>query len=233
MRFHEVITKFSPLAIAALIGFSACSDMGTEPLESSHAHLAWQNQTAQDETPALLDGIDIDGAYEQELLVDGAARPTGGAPKKLLAFAESNDDPLDKQTRRWIVKAEWISPTGGEIWFGNDKIGYSVLEFPAGAVDEDVLITLVHKIRGARDIFLFPEGIVFDEPVTLKFNLVGLKNRQKKRLLELQLFYHNPDPDGDPRTDDGGWELVPSYSDGEWVIATLEHFSRYAVGSDR
>mgnify|MGYP003573353448 CR=1 FL=1 len=224
MRFRNLITKFTPLAIAALVGFSACSDMGTDSLEMSSTEMA--GQTFQDETPDLLAGIDIEGAYEMGIYDGSAAKPTG-TKTKLLTFAETNEDEVDEvygRNGKWLIKSQLVSAEdGGIITFGTDKIGYSTLEVSAGAIPEDLVFTIVHKTRGKRDIFLFPEGVNFTADVTLRISLEGLNNRQKNRLENLRLWYHIPDV---------GWELVPSSSDGVWVTATLEHFSRYAVGSD-
>ena len=212
------------LGVIAL-GAVSCSDSPMQSrgeiaeLASPLAQLAAVGQTLQDVTPSELAGIDIDGAYEQALL-----KPSGSTKSLLIDFAETNEGEVDFSTRRWLLKSQEISAEdGGTIVFGTNKVGYSTIEFPAGALDEDEVITIVHKLRGKRDLFLFPEGTVFNTPVTVRFSLEGLNRRQLKRLLAMRLFYHIPD---------SGWELVPSYSDGSFVIATLEHFSRYAVGSD-
>jgi len=232
------LRNLRPLAATLIAGIAAlavvsCSDMGTQSRSDVNAQLAWQEQSVQDATPALLDGIDIDGAYTDPLLDGNALAKPSGAKAKLLDFAESNDDSADITTRRWLLKAQEISAAeGGTIVFGTDRIGYSMLEIPAGALDHDTLIQIVHKLRGKRDVYLFPEGTVFNKAVTLRFSLDGLNQRQTNKLLNMRLYYHDPDPDGNPNTDDGGWQLIPSYSDGHYVIATLEHFSRYAVGSD-
>jgi|SaaInl4_150m_RNA_FD_contig_41_438154_length_938_multi_3_in_0_out_0_1 hypothetical protein len=235
MRFRNLLTKFTPLAIAALVGFSGCSSDLSAPVEvlSDTNSLAWQNQIIQEETPALLAGLDIEGAYEQGIIEnavygqDGTYAKPSGAKKKALNFAETNEDEVETTFGRrgqWLVKAQVVSPDESTvIVFGSDKVGYSTIEFPEDAVEEDVVVTVVHKLKGKRDFFLFPEGIEFQEDVTVRFSLAGLNQRQKKKLMNLRLWHHIPDQ---------GWVLVPSYSDGSFVIATLEHFSRYAVGSD-
>ena len=234
----SLLRRFAATTIALgviALGAVSCSDAPTQSrgnvaeMTSPMAQLASLGQTFQDDTPRELSGIDIDGAYAEAML----ARPSG-AKSNLISFAETNEDEVDFSTRRWLVKSQEISADdGGTIVFGNDNVGYSSLEIPAGALDEDELITVVHKLKGKRDLFLFPEGTEFSAPVTLRFSLEGLNKRKLRKLLNMRLYYHDPDPDGDPDTDDGGWQLIPSYSDGSYVIATLEHFSRYAVGSDR
>ena len=225
MRFHKLIARLTVLAAASLIGLAGCSDMGTGSLEMSSTEMA--NQTFQDETPDLLAGIDIEGAYEQDLLVDGVAVKPTGAKTKAINFAVTNEDDGIEVTlrRKWLIKSALVSADEPTIIpFGTDKVGYSSLEIPAGAVDEDVVFTIVHKLKGKRDLFFFPEGIDFNKPITLHFSLEGLNQRQLDYILSLQLFYHNPVG--------GGWQLIDSYSDGDFVHATLEHFSRYAVGSN-
>jgi hypothetical protein len=230
MRFHSLLTKFSPLAIAALVGFSGCSTDLSAPVDvSSDANLsAWQNQSTQDATPDILASIDIEGAYDQSIIYDGTNAKLTGALAKALRFAETNDDDDINETfgrrGKWLVKSGLvIADETTVIEFGTDKVGYSTITFPDGAVEEDVVVTIVHKLKGKRDIFFFPD-MTFGEDVTLQFSLEGLNNRQKKNLENLRLWFHDPDADG--------WVLIPSSSDGEWVTATLEHFSRYAVGSD-
>jgi hypothetical protein len=177
----------------------------------------------QDETPAQLAGIDIDGAYDEPLL--SAAKPSGAVKSAMIDFAESNDDvETDLSIKNWLLVAQTVGPEGGTIVFGTDKVGYSEIIIPAGALDEETTISLVHKLKGKRDLFLFPEGTTFNVPITVRFSLTSLSKKQKSKLLNMRMYYH--DDNG------GGWEQVPSYSDGEWVIATLEHFSRYAIGSD-
>jgi hypothetical protein len=226
MKIRNLITKLSPLAIAALVGFSGCSDSGTRPLEMSTAELAWQNQTVQDGTPDLLNGIDIEGAYTDGIFIDDAvpAKASGAVPVRILNYVDKLETEVTKSNRRWLLKSQFIGPDGGTITFGTDKVGYSTLTFPAGAVDEEVLITVVHKLKGKRDLFFFPDQD-FDAPVTLSFNLTSLNRTQIHYLLSLKLYHH---------VKGKGWvEVKRSFSDGGFVVARLMHFSRYAVGSDR
>jgi len=234
----RILRRLAATAIALgviALGAVSCSDSPMQSrghvaeLASPMAQLAAIGQTFQDDTPGELAGIDIDGAYAEAML----ARPSG-AKSNLISFAETNEDEVDFSTRRWLVKSQEISAKdGGTIVFGTKKVGYSTLEIPADALDEDEVITIVHKLKGKRDLFLFPHGTEFNASVTVRFSLEGLSNRQLRNLLNMRLYYHDPDPDGNPDTDDGGWQLIPSYSDGSYVVATLEHFLRYAVGSDR
>lgn len=224
LRKFGFAAKLSALLATGLLGLYACSSGPTGPESVGRGH----SQYMQDETPALLDGIDLEAAYDQPR-IDVAARPTGGGgaiKKAFINFAESNEDfELDLQIKNWLIVAQKVGPEGGDIVFGSDRMGYSRIHVPAGALDEEVTITLVHKLRGKRDIFLFPEGQTFNVPIEVRFSLASLNKRQADKLLDMRLYYHNPLG--------GGWELVPSYSTGTEVVATLDHFSRYAIGSDQ
>jgi hypothetical protein len=230
LRFLRPVSISFSLFAAFAIVFAGCSDLAAPVDVGSTAELAWQNQTLQDPEPIELADLDIEGAYLQGLHAD-AAKPSGGF-RRLINFVESLDEEFEYTNRKWLVKTQKIDSDGGVITFGTQDVGYSTMEFPEGAVDEKTHIKIIMKLRGKRDLFLFPEGVVFNEPVTLKFSLEGLSSRAIKRIMSLRLFYHNPDPDGDPDTDDGGWEYIDSSCDGVYVTATLEHFSRYAVGGD-
>jgi hypothetical protein len=228
MSFSKLVRtaalSLTTLAFVA-VSFVGCSDMVTQPDSPSIEMLAWQNQTLHDDTPDILAGIDIDGAWEQGIIDDGFSKPAGRRKLRALNYAVMVDDTVTMMVgKNWLIKKALV--VAGEetvIEFGTDKVGYSNITFPAGAVEEDVLVTIVHKLKGKRDIFFFPD-MAFGEEVTLRFSLHELNERQIRKLTNLRLWYHN--------TALGGWEYVSSYSDGDWVIATLDHFSRYAVGSD-
>ena len=211
------------IAMFAMV-FAGCSDLAA-PIDSGSTYeLALQNQTLQEEDPAILDGLDIEGAYTQGLTDNEVnSKPTIGI-NRLITFVESLDEEFDFSNRKWLVKTQKIGPEGGVITFGTPDVGYSTMSFPEGAVDGKTHIKIIMKLRGKRDLFLFPEGTVFSEPVTLSFSLEGLSSRAIKRLMSLRLYYHNPV--------EGGWEYIESTCDGDFVTATLEHFSRYAVGSN-
>lgn len=228
MRIVRKAAQFALMAAIGLLAFQACSSSLMESEADESAAAALEIQSFQDQTPAILGDIDIKAAYSHPV----AQKPAGSdffakvtTPRKLLNFAESNDNELSFTGRRWTIVAKVISAEeGGVIEFGSDDIGYSTIEFPPGALEADQLITVVHKLKGKRDIFFFPEGLQFNEPVTVQFPLAGLNERQIDRLLRMRLWYHNDQLEA--------WELVSSSSDGAWVAATLEHFSRYAIGSD-
>jgi len=219
LRKFGLAAKLSALAAVGFLGLYSCSSGPTAPDTAGRGYHQWM----QDETPAQLQGIDIDAAYDQPLI--SAAKPSGWVSDAMIDFAESNDEIEGSlQIRRWLLVAQTVGPEGGTIYFGNDDVGMSEIIIPAGALDEATTISLVHKVRGKRDLFLFPEGTTFNVPITVRFSLASLNQRQINKLLNMRMYYHNDQG--------GGWEQVPSYSDGEWVIATLEHFSRYAIGSD-
>jgi hypothetical protein len=218
MKHRSIVTKLAAMAIVAFVGVVGCSDMVAQPDNPSVEALAWQNQTLQDATPTELAGIDLEAAY--------AAKPSGGRGlKKVINFVESLDEEFEFSNRKWLVKAQMVWPDESTtITFGTPDVGYSTMEIPEGAIEEKTLFKLIVKLRGKRDLFLFPHGITFAEPVTVRFSLEGLSSATIARLMGLRLYYHNPES--------GGWEYIESYCDGDYVVATLEHFSRYAVGSD-
>ena len=213
-KAHTTSVSLSMIAMFAIV-FAGCSDLNA-PVETHTVYdIALQNQTLQDETPDLLVGVDIDAAY---------AKPSGPSDSRVIEFVESLDEEFEYSNRKWLVKAQNIRPEGGVISFGTPDVGISTMTIPRGALEEKTLIKIIMKLRGKRDLFLFPEGTVFLEPVTLSFSLEGLSDRAIKRLMALRLYYHNPE--------EGGWEYITSSCDGLFVTATLNHFSRYAVGSN-
>jgi hypothetical protein len=228
MSIRNLLAKFSALGIAAVVGFSACSDLAAPVETTAISDIAWQDQVLQDETPAILADLDIEGAYSQALIEDVSAKPTGGrgsgGVNKIIKFLENIDEDFEYTGRRWLVKVAKVNPDEiTTIVFGTDDVGYTTITVPAGAVDEKVHFKIIMKLRGNRDLFLFPH-LVFNKPVTVDYSLKGLNSATIERIAKLRLFYHNREA--------GGWELIPSTCDGDYVHATLAHFSRYGVGSD-
>lgn len=102
---------------------------------------------------------------------------------------------------------------GGTIWFGR-----IALEFQAGALAEDTVVTIVRQKETSSEIYfqLLPDGLEFGGPVTLSVNMSGIASSAKQKA-HLDLW------------DDANqmWVDIGGSWDYPRMTATLDHFSRY------
>ena len=101
---------------------------------------------------------------------------------------------------------------------GTIEVGRHRLYIPAGALTSNVRITAREIAGPYREVDFQPQGLVFSRPVTLKLSYDGCD-----RPMALQkVVYLN---------ETGGLVPQASFDDDsdEWVFASLQHFSQYAV----
>ncbi len=100
----------------------------------------------------------------------------------------------------------------------------STLWFSAGALDKDTEIKAVDvsAVRGYPCVELYPEGIQFKNPVTLKTRVPA-----GTRPSECRMWWWGDDKSGAHSWIDIGGTVS---ADGRWITVQLEHFSTYAPG---
>jgi len=123
--------------------------------------------------------------------------------------------------------SKWIDDDGGIIGLGDDQEGYSFLNFPEDALDDDDATTIFFSWESSEllQAKFGPHGIQFDKPVYIRLsykgaNLIGVNESH------LRLYYYN--------------ELTQSYErlkseanvNEKYVHGYLYNFSRYAIGYD-
>ena len=217
----RMLRRFAATAIALgviALGAVSCSDSPMQSrghvaeLASPMAQLASVGQTFQDTPPAII---------AEDMAMEPLARPDRNGVR-ILSTVET-----EYITRTWLVKVVWI-PAGldADIVFGTTKVGYSTLSIPEDALDEDQTIVIVQKLKGNRDLYLYPHGLEFDEDVELSLSYKALKLRGDDEAEDLCLFYLDPES--------RGWQSLDSDvdKDAKLVVTDLEHFSRYGIGSD-
>ena len=223
----RILRRFAATAIALgviALGAVSCSDSPMQSrghvaeLASPMAQLAAIGQTFQDTPPAII---------AEDMAIEPLAKPRGRGRVEILSTVET-----ELITRSWLIKTVWIPEGVGAVGddaivFGTKKVGYSTLSLPDDALDEDQTIVIVQKLKGNRDIYLYPHGLEFEEDVTLSLSYKALKLKNDTEAEDLTLFYLNPES--------RGWDTLDSDvdTDAELVITDLEHFSRYGIGSDR
>ena len=124
-------------------------------------------------------------------------------------------------------KSQLIGEDGGTIRVGKPKQGFSEVEIPAGALNDDVLITFWWEstgfLEGGADFS--PHGTTFNLPVRLELSykdadLTGVNED------DLEIRYY------DETT--GQWEFIGNQvdKDKKVVVGYTDHFSRYAIGTE-
>jgi hypothetical protein len=121
-----------------------------------------------------------------------------------------------------------IDDDGGSIVLGDSENGYSYLIFPEDAINEDeypdgVVVYFNWQSEGFFIADCYPEGIQFDNPVTIHLSYGGAKLLGVAEN-NLDLYYYNP--------------LINQYESiggvvnttEKYVEGTITHFSRYAIG---
>ena len=124
-------------------------------------------------------------------------------------------------------ESQVIGADGGTIRVGRGAQGFSKLEVPEGALDDDVLITFWWEstgfLEGGADFS--PHGTIFNELVRLELSykdadLTGVDED------DLEIRYYNETT--------GQWEVIGNEVDKKKkvVVGYTDHFSRYAVGAE-
>ncbi len=138
-----------------------------------------------------------------------------------LTFLQAKTQRLNKffSSQQLITAAQ-----GGTMVSGDEVSGFSSLDFLAGAVPQDTTIIFDWDSQGFISD-LFPHGIVFNSPVTLKLSykdadLTGVNEDS------LKIWYYHAGTDS--------WELIGGTVNktDKYVEVTITHFSRYALASD-
>ncbi|MCA9735300.1 MAG: hypothetical protein H6696_15340 [Deferribacteres bacterium] len=130
-----------------------------------------------------------------------------------------------------LYSSQWNVPRNAKGWTysGDDRNGKAWLYFPLESVSQDESVTIDLELdgllRGGIEVELSPHGLQFENTVTAmisyaKFDL-GTIDENK-----LRIWYWNENLQL--------WEMVKGYVDTEnkLVVGSLEHFSRYAIGSE-
>ena len=116
---------------------------------------------------------------------------------------------------------------GGKIEVGDKEHGESELEFKSGDVSQDVLVTFFWESAGLLQggAEFSPHGTTFNNPVQVKLSykdadLTGINEQ------DIKIWYFNEI--------EGVWELIASdvNTETKHVKGHLEHFSRYAIGTE-
>lgn len=224
-RWRAIAITTALAAIAAMVAVSGCSDSGRLPTEASLEEQLWQDQFFLTDAPEL-----VLAEMAEDAEVDALARPSGprGRVLRILDAAEGLEDAEFMAGRNWLVRVATAYPDqDNEIVFGSvtRKLGLSSLFIPAGALSEATEIIIVMKVKGNRQIFLYPDGTQFAEGKEALLTISWEGTRYEGDGSDLSVFYHVPD---------WGWDTLPSTPDAEahTVTASLEHFSRYAIGTD-
>jgi len=193
-------------AVPALLGaagiftwlLAGCSDTSVLPLQSTG-----EDTRAQLAKPA--------GSAEEDANVVILTRSRRGASHAAL-----------------LVNSTTVTPdAGGVLTAGNQRIGFTRLTIPPGAVAQDVQISMRVHIMGRVmvDLKFQPSGLQFLKAPTLTLSYSGAQYEWK--VSGLTLF------EQDEKT--GRWTEVPG---ADWdpvaktVSAPIWHFSRYAIGSN-
>ena len=139
------------------------------------------------------------------------------------------DDPVSGLEKLFVVE-RLIDDDGGLIRIGDYDSGYSGLKFPEDAINEDqypdgVLIQFYWESESMLQADFYPEGLTFDEPVTLR---LSYKDADLTGVIEedLGIYYYNPSTDN--------WELISNQvnTNAKYVEGHINHFSRYAIGME-
>ena len=116
-----------------------------------------------------------------------------------------------------------IGPRGGVIAGGGAQ-----LVIPAGALTEDVAITMTVPAGDFLDVQFAPHGLQFRVPATLSIAVRGTVAAGNRDLLsELIGVYHNDDAQDGRLTPE---ETFPLRVQREWAVFPIEHFSSFSLG---
>ncbi|GAB4333092.1 MAG: hypothetical protein Kow0037_11240 [Calditrichia bacterium] len=140
------------------------------------------------------------------------------APEQM-RFLHSQTQSLEKPfyIEKWVTRKD-----GGVLLNGNPANGYSYLYFYSYALPQDTLIQFSWDSQGyVTD--LAPHGIQFQNTVYLR---LSYKDADLSNINEdnLRIWYYNEHYQM--------WELIGGYVNktDKYVIAPIQHFSRYAIG---
>jgi len=161
--------------------------------------------------------------WETELTAEDAlAKPTRKLKRQLAAAIQQWEGAASTVE----VGSGEFGPEGGVLLVPHNKLGVARLIIPAGALDEPADIFLKFR-RGRRAVIeVGTHGLQFNVPVTLEIPTDHLRGRKLRKLLKLVIAYFNETTEE--------WELVngSGYDEEDQVVrASLDHFSRYGIGS--
>ena len=118
-----------------------------------------------------------------------------------------------------------ITAAGDSIIVGDSTSGLSGLYFPAGAVNDSILIGFIWNSEGLLQSEFSPHGTVFNLPVYIKMSyleadLTGIVEDS------IKIYYYN-----DTISD---WEVVGGTVNkiDKYVEGYINHFSRYGIGTE-
>lgn len=161
---------------------------------------------------------------QSPMQVGGESTSITRAPGELNILKSTSPASLKKAfvSQKLITVAQ-----GGKIEVGDNQHGKSRLNFKSGDVSQNVLVTFSWESTGLLEggAEFSPHGTVFNNPVQIRLSykdadLTGINEE------DIKIWYFNEE--------DGVWELIAGevHSDDKFVQGYIEHFSRYAIGTE-
>lgn len=225
MKLNKFKTATLATAFLVFLSFNACNDNNPAAPTASQ-EIALQQSDQLSVNPNNVQQALAKGPVSNEL---AESIP---APKKRITRKEGELNIVKLETKESLAKryiASWnVFPwQSGWIYAGEDHDNRTWLYFPYNAVSDPVTITIDWESTGLLEggVEFSPHGIQFLKPVTvwISYKDVELGNIDEK---DLKIWFWNEDSDY--------WELVGDYVDTEheMVGGYLNHFSRYALGTE-
>ena len=140
---------------------------------------------------------------------------TGGVNPEPSFYGISSTPDNPNHVKAAEIRGQWVSAQNG----GTVSNGRVSLEFPAGALDEDIYVTMQLLDKSDLRVEFGPEGLVFNKPVTITWKLVG--TAAEGRAATAQIKWFNPET--------GSLEDIYNFPSDEpnRKSGLIEHFSEY------
>ena len=221
MRITKKLLGLCLLTVAAAFIFTGCNSQSPVSLDSISDD-ASQFAVSDVSSQAVLDVGPL--SEEQLNAITAPVEKTQIADKDFKILKAKSSVSLQK---RFI--SSWYVPLGGYGWAyaGDDEHGRSWLYFPPYAMDQSTIITMDWESTGFLEggAEFSPHGVQFNKPVTV---WISYKDAELGDISEkdLKLWYFDEET--------GMWELIGDVVDTEnkMVGGLLNHFSRYAIGTE-
>lgn len=207
------------LLAASLVTFIACENQTPVSYDSKADN---SSQTVSPSGQALLDN----GPLTQEQLnaITAPQEKRQVAENDLNILKSKSGIRLEKRfTRSWYIKLDDY----GWAFVGDDDHGRCYLYFPPNALSQATVITMDWESTGFLEggAEFSPHGTQFNEPLTL---WISYKDADLHGINEedLKIWYFNDQLNV--------WELIGDVVDTENKVVggLLDHFSRYAIGTE-
>jgi len=229
---------FKWMPLVPLVAMLACSDSETPSAPSSpEASLSVVSDAAKERHEALKEEMEARKAYFKEMKEANREafkaaraewkewREDWRAQYKLEKEAWKREHPglkggpeiqlLRCEPQDYAGEAAIIGPKGGSL-----RVGDHELVVPAGALEEETLITAEAPTSSLVDVQLQPHGLQFQKPAKLTLSYERCVRPTITDFLVVYLGQGNQLLETPPSVDD---------KSGKDVTADIDHFSRYAV----